>query len=96
VGFFEPEKSLMAGQRVVPRPDASDAARAHLVPLKDKILGDTDRAMSGLLETIVEDEILEFLGESVRMGTLGARKLVQQPLGPIGLEISADLIELLS
>ena len=95
MGFLEPQESLMAGQHVMPRPDAADASRAHLVALEHKVLCDANWSVRWLLEAVVQDEVLELLREPIGMGALGPGYLVEESLRPIGLEVAADLVELL-
>jgi hypothetical protein len=52
--------------------------------------------MTGMGQAVIEDRLLDVLGHPVGMRRAGAGDLVEQPLGAIGLEVAADLIELLA
>jgi hypothetical protein len=47
-------------------------------------------------ETVVEHGLLQLLADAVGMGRAGARQAVEQALGAVGLEVAADLVELLA
>jgi len=49
-----------------------------------------------VLKTVVEENLLQYLGKSTKMRIAGAANLVEESFGAEGLEVSADLVELLA
>jgi hypothetical protein len=94
--LFEAEKPLVLGEQVVAAPDAADAAGAHLHPAEHEVVGGALGAVARVIEGVGEDGILDLLADAVGVRTLGAGEPVEQPLGAVGLEVPADLVELLT
>lgn len=95
-GLLQPQQALVLGEEVVALPDAAHAAGGDLEALQPQFLFDPERAMAGMGEGVIEDRGLDLGRDPVRVRTLGAGQPVDQPLGAIGLEVAADLVELLA
>ena len=94
--LLEADEALVFGEEVVTFPDASDATGGDVDFAQGEFLGDAKAAVCGPVEAVLEDCVLDLLGESVGMGVSGARKPVDEAFGAEGLKVAADLVELLS
>jgi len=94
--LFEADEALVFGEEVVTFPDTPDPAGGDVDFPQGEFLGDAEAAVGGPVEAVLEDGVLDLLGESVGMGFSGARKPVDEAFGAEGLEVAADLVELLS
>ena len=95
-GPLQPQQPLVPGQQPVAHPDPADAARGHLQAAKPQLLFDAQRPVAGMGERVVEHRLLDLGGHPVGVRPLGAGQPVDQPIGPIGLEVAPDLVELLA
>jgi len=86
----------MLGQQAVPAPHAAYAGRDHLQAFEHQLLGDAQGAVAGMGQAVLEDRLLDLGGHPVGVGRAGARHAVEQPVGAVGLEVAADLVELLA
>ena len=77
-------------------PDAADAGGADLHALQDQFIGHPLGSVAGVFEGVGQDGIFDLLSHPVRMRSSGSGKPVDKPLSPIDLEVSADLVELLT
>jgi hypothetical protein len=94
--FFEAQESLVFGEEVVAFPDAADAAGGDADLAQGEFVGDAQAAVCGEIEGVLEDGVLNVLGQAVGMGFLGTGQAVEQALGAEGLEVPSDLVELLA
>ena len=94
--LLEADEALVFGEEVVTFPDTPDPAGGDVDFAQGEFLGDAEAAVCGPVEAVLEDCVLDLLGESVGMGFSGARKPVDEAFGAEGLEVAADLVELLS
>ena len=95
-GLLEAQQALVLGQQPVTLPDAADAAGGDLDAAQHQLLSDPQRAMAGMGERVVEDRLLDLGRHPVGVRAAGAGQPVEQPLGAVGLEVPADLVELLA
>ena len=65
---LEPQQPIMLGRQVVPAPDTADAVVAHLDALEGQFLGYPEGAVSGMLEAVGQDGVLNLLAHPVGMG----------------------------
>ena len=93
--LLEAKESVVFGEQVVAFPDAPDPARGDSDLAKGEFLGDAEAAMGGELQAVGEDGVLDLLGQAVGMGFLGAGEAVEEAFCTEGLEVAADLVELL-
>ena len=52
--------------------------------------------MSGELQGVFQDGVFNGLGDAIWMGVPRSRKSIKKTFGAVGLEVSADFVELLS
>ena len=85
----------MLGGQALALPHAAHAARGDLDAAQGQLLGDPHRAVAGVAQRVIEDRRLDLGRHPVGVGAAGAGQPVDQPLGTKGLEVPADLVELL-
>lgn len=86
----------MLGQQVVAAPDAVYATRTDGDAFEVEVLSDAQAALGRVLETMLEDGLLNLVWDQVRVRSLRFGHAVDQPIGAVGLVVAADLIELLA
>ncbi len=59
-------------------------------------MGDPQRAMAGMGKGVVEHRLLDLRWDPVRVRPARAGQPVDKPVGAVGLEVAADLVELLT
>jgi len=84
------------GKELVPVPDAAHAAGGDPDVAQGELLGNAKAAFGGVLQRIIEDGFFDLRSQPVGVWPLGAGHPVEQALGPVGLEVPADFIELLA
>ena len=89
-GILEEEVTELLGRRKSERKRAVDAAAGYRNGYGDP-LGSLRRTRQAMLQ----DRRLYLFAHSVRVRSPRSRKLVDQPLRPIKLEVATDLVELL-
>lgn len=94
--LLQAQQPVVLGQQAVALPDAADAAGRHLQPAQDELLGDPQRAMAGMGKGVVEHRLLDLRWDPVRVRPARAGQPVDKPVGAVGLEVAADLVELLT
>src|SRR6266849_3073801 len=94
--LLEPQQPFVLGEQAVALPHPAYASGRHLNALEPELLLNPGRAVAGIRERMVEDRLLDLGRDPVRMWSLGAGQPIDQPLGPVSLEIAADLVELLA
>lgn len=82
----------MLGLRLVSPLNASDTVGGDLNTFQHQFMGEARRAMAGMVQTLVQDRLIEPCAHPVELWSLSAGQSFHQPLGPIGLGIAADLI----
>lgn len=95
-GLLQAQQALVSGQQAVALPDPAHAAGRDLDAAQYQLLRHPQRTVAGMFERMVEDRLLDLGRHPVRVRALGAGQPVEQPVGAIGLEVAADLIELLA
>ena len=93
--LLEAQQALVLGQQVVPAPDPADPAGADLDPLQGQLLRHPQAALGGGVQTVRQDGLFHLGADPVRMRTSGPREPIQEALGPVGLVVAPDLVELL-
>src|SRR5262245_11912444 len=94
--LLQAQQTVVPAEQAVAAPDTPNPGRADLDAGQSQLIGDPQRAMAGMGQAMVEDRLLDVLPDPVGMRWAGAGDLVEQPLGAIGLEVAADLVELLA
>jgi len=94
-GLLQAQQSVVLGGEAMALPDPALAARGDLDAAQGQLLGDPHRAVAGVGERMVEDRRLDLGRHPVGVRPAGAGQPIDQPLGPLGLEVPADLVELL-
>jgi hypothetical protein len=94
--LFQAQQALVLGQQALALPDAAHAAGRHRDAAQHELLGDPERAVAGMGQRMIEDRLLDLGADPVRVRGAGADQAVEQPVGAIGLEVPADLVELLA
>ena len=80
----------------MPLPDAAHAAGGDLYPLQAQFLLDAHGAVAGIGQCVIEHGLLDFGGDAIGVRPLRAGQTVDEAVGPIGLEVAPDLVELLA
>ena len=70
-------------------------SRADLDPSQQQLVGDQLSSLRRTCQAVLQDRCLDLLAHSIRVRSLRPRKLVDQPLGRVELEVAPGLVELL-
>jgi len=95
-GLFQAQQALVLGEESAPHPHAAHAAGRDLDALQSQLLLDARRAVAGMGERVIEDGRLDLRGDAIGMRALGTGQPIDQAVGAVGLEVAADLVELLA
>jgi hypothetical protein len=93
---FEPQETLVAGLEVVSQPDATDARGADVHVLEPELVGYALGAVGGMDQAVIEDPLLDFGCDSIRVRPSGPALLFHQSGDAASLEGAADLVERIS
>ena len=93
--FLKPQRTLAAGQEVVARPHAPEATGADLDALEHQFLCHAQAAVGGILQAVLQYGLFDLLGHPIGVRTSSARQPIYQALGPVGLVVTPNLVELL-
>ncbi len=96
MGFLEAQQTVVFGEQVVPLPHATHTARTDIDALQSQFLRDSQRAMSWSGEGVIEGGLFNLGSDPIGMSPFAAGQFVEQSLGAIGLEITANFVELLT
>lgn len=77
VGLLETQKSIVHGEQVTASPHAAYATGTDRDAAQRKLMGDTDRTVRRVLETVVEDRLLRIGGQSVGVRTFNSEVFYQ-------------------
>ena len=94
--LLQAQQTVVPAEQAVAAPDTANPGRADLDAGQSQLIGDPEGAMARMGQAMVEDRLLDVLADPVGMRWAGAGDLVEQPLGALGLEVAADLVELLA
>ena len=94
--FFVPQQAFVLGQQAVALHDAAHAAGGDLEAFNVTLIFDSHSSMAGVGERMVEYCLLDLCGDAIGMRAFRPRQAVDEALGPVGLEIAPDLLELLA
>ena len=86
----------MLGEEAVALPHTTNAAGRDLQAAHTQLLFDSGGTVAGVFEGVVENGLFDFCGDAVGMGAAGAGHAVDEAVGAKGLEVAADLVELLA
>ena len=95
-GLFQSHQALVLGLQIVARPDTTNAHGADGNAFKGQLVRDTEAAMGGLHQTVLEHRLLDLFADAIGVWATGARQAINQALRATGLEVAADLVELLA
>lgn len=93
--LLEAQQALVLGQQAVPAPDPTDAARTDVDALQVELLR-RPQPLRRLRQAVVQDGLLDLGVNPVGVGPAGPGQAVDQAVGAVGLEVPADLVELLA
>ena len=93
---LQAQQALVFGQQVVATPDAAHAARADLDAAQHERLGHAQASVGGMVERVVEHGLFDLLADAVGVRSARAGQAVDQAVRAVGLEVAADLVELLA
>ena len=94
--LLQPQQALVLGQQTLALPDPAHAPSGYLKALQAQLLLDPQRTVAGMDECVVEHGLLDLGRDPVGMRSAWSGQPVDQPFGTIGLEVAADLVELLA
>jgi len=77
-------------------PDPAHAARGDLDVAQRQFLRHPQRSVAGVGHGMLENGLLDRLGDTVGVRIAWPGQTIEQAVCPIGLEVAADLVELLT
>ncbi len=96
MSFLKAQQAVVFGEQVVTLPHATHTARTDVDALQSQFLRDSQRAMSWSGEGVIEDGLFNLGRNPIGMSPFTTGQFVEQPLGAIGLVITANFVELLT
>ena len=85
----------MAPLQPVADPHPSDPSRAYLHAPEHQFVRHPLSPVRRVRQRVGQDRLLHLRGDTVRVRPSSPRHAVQEPLGPVHLEVPSDLVELL-
>lgn len=86
----------MLGQQAVALPHPAHTARGHLDAAQHQLLCHPHRAVAGMCQGVLQDRLLDRFGHAVGVRVARPGQPIDQPVRAVGLEVAADLVELLA
>ncbi len=88
--LLQAQQAVVLGQQPVTLPNPADTGRGDLDALQVQLVGHPNRSMAGLGQRMVEDGLLDRLGQPIGMWATRAGQPIEQAGGAVGLEVAAD------